>query len=65
MLTPGAADNLSGTDSLAGCVAAAPVPEGSSDTWADRIAANPSMFYVNVHSFPDFNPGAIRAQLGG
>jgi hypothetical protein len=64
MLTPGADDNLSGTDQVAGCVAAAPVSAGSSETWADRIAANPSMFYVNVHSFPNFNPGAIRAQLG-
>ena len=64
MLTPGGADNLSGTDQIAGCVAAAPVSVGSSETWADRIAADPSMFYVNVHSFPSFNPGAIRAQLG-
>jgi hypothetical protein len=64
MLTPGGADNLSGDDQIAGCVAAAPVSEGSSETWADRIVADPSMFYVNVHSFPSFNPGAIRAQLG-
>ena len=63
MLTPGAEDNLSGTDSVAGCVEAAPVSEGSSETWADRIAANPSMFYVNVHSTV-YGPGAIRAQLG-
>ena len=64
MLTPGAPDNLSGTDALAGCVAAPPVEPGSDETWADRIAADPSMFYVNVHSSPSFNPGAIRAQLG-
>jgi hypothetical protein len=57
MLTPGAADNLDGTDSIAGCVA--------SPDWADEIAADPGSFYVNVHSFPSFNPGAIRAQLGG
>lgn len=63
MLTPGAADNLSGTDAIAGCVAAPPVAAGSDETWADAIAADPSMFYVNVHSFPSFNPGAIRAQL--
>jgi uncharacterized membrane protein len=56
MLTPGAADNLDGTDSIAGCVA--------SPDWADEIAADPGSFYVNVHSFPSFNPGAIRAQLG-
>jgi hypothetical protein len=54
MLTPGAADNLSGTDSLDVCV---------TDADADAIAANPSAYYLNVHSFPDFNPGAIRAQL--
>jgi len=64
MLTPGAADNLSGTDAIAGCVAALPVEPGSDETWADRIAADPSMFYINVHSAPSFNPGAIRAQLG-
>jgi CHRD domain len=56
MLTPGAANNLSGTDSLSGCVV--------SEQWADAIAADPSMFYINVHSSPAFNPGAIRAQLG-
>jgi len=54
MLTPGAADNLSGTDSLDVCV---------TDADADAIAANPSAYYLNVHSFPRFNPGAIRAQL--
>ena len=37
---------------------------GGEETWADRIAADPSMFYVNVHSSPNFNPGAIRGQLG-
>ena len=56
MLAPGGADNLSGTDSLAGCVAA---PD-----WADAIAASPASFYVNVHSTV-YGPGAIRAQLGG
>jgi len=54
MLTPGAADNLAGTDSIAGCV--------SSPDWADAIAADPASFYVNVHSTV-FGPGAIRAQL--
>ena len=56
MLTPGAADNLGGTDSLAGCVA--------SPDWSDAIVASPGSFYVNVHSTV-FGPGAIRAQLGG
>jgi hypothetical protein len=54
MLTPGAADNLSGTDSIDVCV---------TDADADAIAANPSAYYLNVHSAPSFNPGAIRAQL--
>ncbi len=54
MLTPGGADNLDGNDSLQMCV---------TDTDADAIAANPSAYYLNVHSFPNFNPGAIRAQL--
>lgn len=32
--------------------------------WADDIVADPSMFYVNVHSAPSFGPGAVRGQLG-
>lgn len=31
--------------------------------WADAILADPGAFYVNVHSLPDFGPGAIRGQL--
>jgi len=54
MLTPGAPGNLAGDDSLEMC---------ATSTFADAIAANPSMYYLNVHSFPNFNPGAIRAQL--
>jgi hypothetical protein len=54
MLTPGAADNLPGTGSLEMCV---------NDADADAIAANPSAYYLNLHSSPNFNPGAIRAQL--
>ena len=54
MLTPGAPGNLSGDDSLEMC---------ATSPFADAIAANPSMYYLNVHSFPSFNPGAIRAQL--
>jgi hypothetical protein len=34
------------------------------DTDADAIAANPELYYVNVHSTPDFGAGAIRGQLG-
>jgi hypothetical protein len=54
MLTPGGEGNLAGDDSLEIC---------ATDADADAIAANPSAYYLNVHSFPDFNPGAIRAQL--
>ena len=54
MLTPGGAGNLAGTDSLDMCV---------TSPFADAIAANPSAYYLNVHSFPSFNPGAIRSQL--
>jgi hypothetical protein len=33
------------------------------DADADAIAANPQLYYVNVHSLPNFGPGAIRGQL--
>lgn len=29
----------------------------------DNIAANPGQYYINLHSAPDFAPGAIRGQL--
>ena len=61
MLTPGGADNLAGDDSLDMCVTTPPNADDVSI--ADTIAANPSAYYLNLHSFPDFNPGAIRAQL--
>ena len=44
-----------GTDTDRGCTTSA--------AWADAIAADPGSFYVNVHSTPDFGPGAIRGQL--
>ena len=44
-----------GTDTDRGCTTSA--------AWADAIAADPGAFYVNVHSTPDFGPGAIRGQL--
>ncbi|HEX6595723.1 MAG TPA: CHRD domain-containing protein [Acidimicrobiales bacterium] len=31
----------------------------------DNIAANPSQYYINLHSQPLFGPGAIRGQLQG
>jgi CHRD domain len=34
------------------------------DSDADAIVANPELYYVNVHSLPNFGPGAIRGQLG-
>ena len=45
-----------GTDTDRGCTTSA--------EWADAIVADPAQFYVNVHSAPDFGPGAIRGQLG-
>jgi CHRD domain len=30
----------------------------------DAIVADPALYYVNVHSLPDFALGAIRGQLG-
>jgi hypothetical protein len=33
------------------------------DSDADAIAAQPHLYYVNVHSIPMFGPGAIRGQL--
>ena len=47
-----------GTDEAAGCV---------SDVDSELIKAirhNPSAYYVNVHSRPQFPGGAIRGQLG-
>jgi hypothetical protein len=44
-----------GTDTDRGCTTSA--------AWADAIVADPGSFYVNVHSAPDFGPGAIRGQL--
>jgi hypothetical protein len=48
---------LAGTDELSACVDAA--PELIKD-----IRQNPSDYYVNVHSAPNFPAGAVRGQLG-
>lgn len=48
---------FSGTDEISDCV----------DVDRDLIAAirqNPSEYYVNVHSTPGFEAGAVRGQLG-
>ena len=45
-----------GTDQLRGCVDA--------NGLADAILANPSAYYVNIHSSPNYPGGAIRSQLG-
>lgn len=29
----------------------------------DNLAANPQQYYINLHSVPNFGPGAIRGQL--
>ena len=46
---------FAGTDQLRGCV--------SANGLAVELIANPSAFYVNIHSTV-YQPGAIRAQLG-
>lgn len=46
-------EHFAGTDATSGCVV---------DVDADAVAANPDMYYVNVHSTV-YPPGAIRAQL--
>ncbi len=47
------AEHFAGTDATSGCVV---------DADADAVAADPGMYYVNVHSTV-FGPGAIRSQL--
>lgn len=49
-------ESFSGTGSDSGCVTA-------SRASIKEIRKNPSAFYVNVHSAPNFRPGAIRGQL--
>ena len=49
-------ESFSGTGSDSGCVTA-------SRAAIKAIRKNPSEFYVNVHSAPNFRPGAIRGQL--
>jgi hypothetical protein len=58
IVVPLFAGSFAGTDSLSGCA-----------TGVDRglikaIRQDPSAYYVNVHSTPNFPGGAIRGQLG-
>jgi hypothetical protein len=48
---------FSGTDETTGCVSVA------KDT-VRAISQNPGDYYVNVHSTPGFESGAVRGQLG-
>jgi hypothetical protein len=50
--------SFSGTDAVSGCV-------GNVDRGLIKaIRKNPSGYYVNVHSQPNFPNGAVRGQLG-
>jgi hypothetical protein len=50
--------SFAGTGSLSDCVT------GVDPALIKDIRQDPSAYYVNVHSLPDFGPGAIRGQLG-
>jgi hypothetical protein len=49
--------SFAGTDSVSGCV------EDVDRDLIKAIRQDPSAYYVNVHSTPDFPGGAIRGQL--
>jgi hypothetical protein len=57
IVVPLFAGSFAGTDSLSGCV------EGVDRDLIKAIRQDPSAYYVNVHSTPDFPGGAIRGQL--
>jgi hypothetical protein len=50
--------SFTGTDSISDCV------EDVDRDLIKAIRQDPSAYYVNVHSLPDFAGGAIRGQLG-
>jgi hypothetical protein len=49
---------FTGTDSITGCV------ENVDKNLLKAIRQDPSAYYVNVHSRPNFPGGAVRGQLG-
>jgi len=55
VVVPLFAGTFDGTDMTRGCV--------SANDLADDILADPSSYYINIHSTV-YQPGAIRAQLG-
>lgn len=52
------AGSFAGTDSASGCV------EDVDRDLIKAIRQDPSAYYVNVHSTPNFPGGAVRGQLG-
>jgi hypothetical protein len=58
IVVPLFAGSFAGTDSVSGCV------EDVDRDLIKAIRQDPSVYYVNVHSTPDFPGGAIRGQLG-
>jgi hypothetical protein len=56
IVVPLFAGAFAGTASVSGCV------EADKDL-IKAIRKNPEDYYVNVHSLPNFGPGAIRGQL--
>jgi CHRD domain len=57
IVVPLFAGSFAGTDSASGCV------EDVDRELIKAIRQDPSSYYVNVHSTPDFPGGAIRGQL--
>jgi CHRD domain len=50
--------SFAGTDSVSGCA------QNVAPELMKAIRKNPTAYYVNVHSQPDFRGGAVRGQLG-
>jgi hypothetical protein len=50
--------SFAGTDAVSGCV------ENVDRSLIKAIRKDPSGYYVNLHSAPDFPNGAVRGQLG-